>query len=92
MGAPKGYLGETCAQALHASLKPGELLGFSELYSRVRSLGAWKDEAIWQHMMSCVVNLPPARRHWKSTKPFLLVHPDGQYELYDRSRHPQVVE
>jgi len=62
MGAPKGYRGETCA------------------------------EAIWQHLMSCVVNLPPARRHWKSTEPFLIVHLDGRYELHDRSRHPIAVD
>jgi hypothetical protein len=92
MGAPKGYRGETCAEALQSSLKPGELVGFSELFARVRNLGAWKDEAIWQHLMSCVVNLPPARRHWRSTRPFLLIHLDGRYELHDRSRHPQVVE
>jgi hypothetical protein len=92
MGAPKGYRGETCAEALRVSLKPGELVRFSELYSRVRTLGAWKDEAIWQHMMSCVVNMPPARRHWRSAEPFLILRLDGRYELHDGSRHPQIVE
>ena len=92
MGAPKGYRGETCAEAIRASLRPGELVSFSDLFSRVRKKGAWRDEAIWQHLMSCVVNLPPARRHWKSTEPFLIVHLDGRYELQDRSRHPRVVD
>jgi len=42
--------------------------------------------------MSCVVNLPAARRHWRKRMPFLFLRPDGLYELYDPKRHPRVVE
>ena len=92
MGAPKGFRGETCAEAIRDSLALGEIASFTEIYDRVKERGAWKDEAIWQHLMSCVVNLPPARKHWKSTRPFLLVHPDGKYELYNPQRHPKVID
>jgi hypothetical protein len=92
MGAAKGYQGETCAEAIRASLRPGEIVTFSDLFKRVRGKGTWQDEAIWQHLMSCVVNLPPARRHWKNAKPFLFLHGDGRYELYAVGRHPMVVE
>jgi hypothetical protein len=92
MGAPKGRRGETCAAVIRDSLKPGELASFSELCSRVRRRGCWKDETIWQHMMSCVVNLPPARRHWKGSEAFLVIHLDGRYELYDPRRHPKVAD
>jgi hypothetical protein len=70
---------------------PGEVVTFSDLYARVRRKGSWKDGAIWQHLMSCVVNLPPARKHWKSTKPFLFIRPDGAYELYNPQVHPKVI-
>ncbi len=92
MGAPKGYRGETCADAIRDSIKPGEVIAFSDLFDRVRRKGAWKPESIWQHLMSCVVNLPPARLHWKRVDPFLVVHLDGRYELYDPRRHPKVLE
>ena len=88
----KGYKGETCAEALRASICRGEVVRFRELYSRVRARGAWRDESIWQHLMSCVVNLPPARRHWKHREPFLFIRPDGQYELYELGRHPDVIK
>jgi hypothetical protein len=42
--------------------------------------------------MSCVTNLPPARRHWKGRQPLLFLHGDGRYELYDEKVHPQVVD
>lgn len=90
-GTGKGYLGETCAEAIRDSLKPGDLATFTELYRCVKQRGAWKDETIWQHLMCCVVNLPPARMHWKSAEPFLIIHLDGRYELYDPKRHPRVI-
>ena len=91
-GTGKGNKGESCGEAIRDSLKPGELAAFTELYRRVRQRGSWKDETIWQHLMSCVVNLPPARERWTSIRPFLVVHLDGRYELYDPRRHPKVVE
>lgn len=92
MGRTKGYGGEACHEALRSSIQPGKVASFTQLYNRVKSKGAWRDGAIWQHLMSCVVNLPPARRHWKHREPFLFLRPDGQYELFDSSKHPQVVE
>jgi hypothetical protein len=88
----KGFQGESCADAIHSSLKPGEVVTYSELYKRVKQKGSWKDETVWQHMMGLLVNLPPARRHWKTMDPFLIVHADGRYELYDPKKHPKTVE
>ena len=88
----KGYYGESCAEAIRSSIKPGEILVFSELFGRVKERGSWKEGTIWQHLMAVVVNLPPARYHWKSVKPFLFLHGDGRYELYNRKQHPAVVE
>lgn len=88
---PKGHGGQTCAEAVRASIGTNEVVSASELQNRVNGLGSWKDETIWQHLMSLVVNLAPAREHWKSTRPFLLLRLDGQYELYDESKHPKVI-
>ncbi len=88
----KGYQGESCAEAIRSSLEPGEIATFSELYRRVKLKGTWKDESVWQDMMALIVNLPPARRHWRTQEPFLFLHGDGRYELYDSAKHPKVVE
>ncbi len=87
---PKGHQGESCAVAIKAEMQPGEIVSFSELFKRVKNRGAWKSETIWQHLMSLVVNLPPARFHWKTTQPFLFLHGDGRYELYNPSIHPRI--
>ena len=71
---PKGHGGQTCSEAIKASVGPAEVVSWSELSRRVMKLGSWKSETIWQHQMSLIVNLPPAGRHWVNTKPFL-VHP-----------------
>lgn len=88
----KGNQGESCSDAIRSSLKPGEVVTFSELCERVKQKGSWKDESLWQNMMAHVVNLPPARHHWQSSKPFLFLHGDGRYELYNPNKHPQVIE
>ena len=88
----KGNQGESCADAIRSSLKHGEVVTSSDLYRRIKQKGSWKDETIWQHMMALVVNLPPARHHWKSITPFLFVHGDGRYELYDPQKHPGTIE
>ncbi len=88
----KGYHGESCAEAIRTSLKSRELVPFSELFGRVKQKGSWTDGTIWQHLMALVVNLPPARYHWKTISPFLFLHGDGQYELYDQNRHPKPME
>jgi hypothetical protein len=86
----RGYQGETCAEAIRSEMNPGEIVTFSELLGRIKQKGSWTDDTIWQHLMKLVVNLPPARHHWKSAKPFLFLHGDGRYELYDPKVHPQV--
>lgn len=88
----KGNQGESCAEAVRSSLKPGEVATFSELYKRVKQKGGWKDETIWQHLIGLIVNLPPARHHWKNVVPFLFLHGDGRYELYDPQKHPRTIE
>lgn len=88
----RGHHGESCAEAIRASFQAGDTLSFSEIVRRVKSRGEWKDETIWQNLMALVVNLPPARHHWRHAEPFLLVRPDGRYELYDANKHPKVIE
>lgn len=87
---PKGYQRQTCAEAVKASLELGEIVTANDLFRRVRSKGSWTDSTIWQHLIQLVVNLLPARHHWPSAKPFLLLHEDGTYELYNPSRHPPI--
>jgi len=89
---PIGYRGESRSEAIRSSLKPGEVVTFSVLYSRVRQKGPWSEHTIWCHLMSCLVNLPPARHEWPSTQPFVLLHEDGTYELYNPRLHPRVRE
>ena len=79
---PQGTNGETCAAAIHAAMEPGETVTFAELVKRIKQQGKWKLSTIWEHLMSLVVNLPPARHQWPKSKPFLLLHMDGRYELY----------
>ena len=49
----KGYLGETCAEAIKNVVEAGEVYTFFELYHRIKEKGYWQDETIWQHLMSC---------------------------------------
>lgn len=87
----KGLHGESCAEAIRASIGPGERLSSGELYARTASNGSWTESTINQYLMSLVVNLPPARSHWPSDVPFLMLNQDGTYELYDPDRHPKVM-
>jgi hypothetical protein len=48
--------------------------------------------AQWQQLMRFVVNLVPARYHWKGTEQFLFLRGDGRYELYGPQKHPLVIE
>ena len=88
----KGYRGQSCGDAIRSSFESGEIVAFSELYRRVKQKGSWKNETIWQHLMALVVNLPPARYHWKSIKPFLFLHNDGRYEIYSSQKHPKPID
>jgi hypothetical protein len=88
----KGYQGQSCAEAIRAVLTPGGVITFSDLYKKTRALGSWKDETIYQHLMACVVNLPPARRHWPGVHPFLFLREDGRYEIFDPRIHPKTLD
>ncbi len=74
--------GDTCAAAIRGVIEPGEILAFPKFCGRIKRTGRWKNSTIWEHLMSLVVNLPPARHHWPKSKPFLFLHGDGRYELY----------
>lgn len=87
-----GYHGETCAEAIRVSISAGEVVRYSDFFRRVQEKGKWKDATIRRHLMSCIVNLPPAQDEWKSRKPFLFLRGDGGYELYASSKHPKVIE
>ncbi|RLE66704.1 MAG: hypothetical protein DRJ47_01670 [Thermoprotei archaeon] len=59
-----------------------------ELFSKVKAMGSWSDDTIWQHLMSLVINLPPAYKHWPNTpERFLFLRDDGKYEIYDPDKH-----
>src|SRR5262249_54562158 len=88
----KGNKGESCAEAVTSSLKQGEVVHFAELLRRVKNLGSWTDETILQHLMSMLVNLPPARLHWPNTVPSLFLHEDGRYELFDYRAHGPIYD
>jgi hypothetical protein len=89
----KGYRGQTCAEAIKNCFSNRDTLSASALFQMVRAQGDWTEETIWQHSMSFVVNLPPARHHWRQIRsPFLFLRPDGQYEIYKKGTHPQVVD
>ena len=69
----KGHGGKSCREVIAGSLSTGEVEGFQELYRRVFAHGSWRDSTILQHLMSCVVNLLPARQHWRNVEPFLFL-------------------
>jgi len=59
-----------------------------EIFRRVKEMGEWSDDTIWQHLMWLVVNLPPAYKHWPNApERFLFLREDGRYELYDSNKH-----
>ncbi len=64
----------------------------SDIFARVKDLGLWKDETIWQYMMALTADLSPARHHWQNARPFLFLCPDGRYQIYDDRKHPPVVD
>jgi len=83
---------ETCAEAIRSLIRPGKVMSFSELSANLKKTNIWKDDTIWQHLMGLVVNLPPARYHWKNARPFLFIRADGRYELYNPGVHPEIIE
>ena len=80
----------TCREAVKRAMLElgGGPVTAEELFSRVRSMGDWSDDTIWQHLMCLVVNLPPAYRHWPNApERFLFLGEDGRYGLYDPEKH-----
>lgn len=80
----------TCRKAVKRVLVElgGGPVTAEELFNRVKSMGEWSDDTIWQHLMALVVNLPPAYRHWPNMpERFLFIREDGRYELYDPRKH-----
>jgi hypothetical protein len=55
---PKGNQGESCAEAIQSSLKPGEFTTYLDLFRRVKQKSFWKDDTVCQQMMSLIFNLP----------------------------------
>ncbi len=90
---PKGYQGQSCADAIKECFIEGDQIrSFSEIMQAVKKKGAWQESTIWQHLMSTVVNIIPARYQWKVSKRFLFLRPDGQYEIYNKLKHPKPIE
>lgn len=86
-----GYNGESCSDAIRASIQPGEKVPFVELFKRTKKRGTWSERTVRLHLMMLLVNLPPARVEWPNARPFLLLNPDATYELYDPKHHPKPI-
>ena len=87
----KGYHGETLAGAMRTTIgRLGNHGSAQDIFDKVRKMGTWTEDNIWQGLMEFVVNLPPSYRHWQGTRPekrFLFIREDGDYELYLPARH-----
>jgi hypothetical protein len=89
----KGYQGQSCQEEIYDFMsKAVEPVTYSEIYRNIHNEGAWKDHTIWRIIMSIIVNLVPARLEWEMSHPFLFLRPDGRFELYDKNKHPVVIE
>ncbi len=89
----KGYRGQSCSEAIRECFSTGKHpLSYSDIMSQVKKKGSWKEITVWRHLMSTVVNLIPARYEWKNVNRFLFLRPDGQYELFNKSKHPKPQE
>lgn len=87
----KGHHGETCAEAIEKAIHLlGNRASAQDIFDKVREMGSWTEDNIWQGLMEFVVNLPPSYRHWQGTRPekrFLFLREDGNYELYQPKWH-----
>jgi hypothetical protein len=82
--------GLTCREAIKRAILElgGGPVTAEELFNKVRSMGDWSNDTIWQHLMWLVVNLSPAYRHWPNApERFLFLREDGKYEHYDPEKH-----
>lgn len=89
----KGFRGESCSYAIKQSFAhSNQPLSYSQIIPLVKRQGDWKDITIWRYLMATVVNLFPARLEYPHTEKFLFLRPDGRYELYNESIHPEPME
>jgi len=89
----KGNRGETCWEAISEIInQAGKARRYSDILKLVKERGTWTDDHIAQELMSHLVNLPPARFHWKNIQPFLFLNADGTFEAYKAGKHPNVQE
>ncbi len=58
--------GDTCVAAIRAVIEPGEILAFPKLIERIKRRGRWKNSALWEHLMSLVVNPDPKKETVKN--------------------------
>ncbi len=84
--APRDLSGKQIMRDIMENLRTATA---EQIFDEMRRRGAViADDTIWQYMMSLVVNLPPAWKHWPQlTDRFLFLREDGVYELYDEARH-----
>jgi hypothetical protein len=89
----KGYQGQSCQEEIYDFVsKAVGPVTYSEIHRAISSKGDWKDHTVWRILMSVIVNLVPARHEWENSHPFLFLRPDGRFELYDKNKHPAVIE
>ena len=89
----KGFQGQSCSEAIQDFvMNSNHPVTYSEIDQGMRSKGDWKEITIWRILMSNIVNLVPARHEWPSSHPFLFLRPDGRYEIYEKDKHPEVME
>ena len=80
MATGKGRNGETCKKLIeHAIKQLGSPCDADTLFQEVKGNWTGEDDTIWQHLMSLVVNLPPAYFRWGQKEKFLFLREDGRY-------------
>lgn len=89
----KGYQGQSCQEEIYnfVSNAVGPVT-YSEIHRALSNKEIGKTITVWRILMSVIVNLIPARHEWESSRPFLFLRPDGRFELYDKNKHPAVIE
>jgi len=87
----KGHYGETCNEATREAIKLlGSRASGQSLFDKVREMGYWTDDNIWQEQISRTINLPASYGHYPDVLPekrYLFLCEDGDYELYQPARH-----
>ena len=87
----KGYNGESCDEAVKNAIgRLGNCASAQDLFSKVKQMGAWSDDNIWQTLMATIINLRASYEHWPTVKlerRCLLLRENGDYELYQPEQH-----